>query len=300
VAVDALAGDPPSRAHPVAWMGAAIARGRRAWCTGSPRRLFAAGGALTLAVAAAAALAGVLVEMLARTAGGAGVVVEALALTTMLSVRDLARAAWRVQAALRGGDLEGARVAVGRDLVSRPTAALGAGQVAAATIESVAENLTDSVVAPVAFYLAFGLPGAFVYRAVNTADAMIGYRQGALEHFGKLAARLDDVLNLIPARVAALALVAAAGIAGADTARAWRTMLDQHGRTASPNAGWTMAAMAGALRVRLEKPGHYLLGDGPEPAPGDIAIAVRIMIVAAVMAVAASACVITLLRSISS
>jgi len=281
-------------------MGAAITRGRRAWCAGSPRRLLAAGAALTLAVVAAAALAGALVAILARSAGGAGVVVEALALTTMLSLRDLARAAWRVQSALRGGDLEGARLAVGRDLVSRPTAALGAGQVAAATIESVAENLTDSVVAPAAFYLVFGLPGVFVYRAVNTLDAMIGYRQGALEHFGKIAARLDDVLNVIPARLAALAVVAAAGTAGADMSRAWRTMVDHHGRTASPNAGWTMAAMAGALRVRLEKPGHYVLGDGPEPGPGHISTAVRMLIVAAIMSVTVIVCMIALLRAFSS
>jgi adenosylcobinamide-phosphate synthase len=298
--VDAVAGDPPSRFHPVAWMGAAISRGRRALCKGTPRRLLVTGVALALAVAAAAALAGALVSTLARQAGGAGIFVEALALSTMLSVRDLARAARRVQAALRDGDLDGARVAVGRDLVSRPTANLSAGQVAAAAIESVAENLTDSVVAPVAFYLAFGLPGVAAYRAVNTADSMIGYRHGALEHFGKAAARLDDALNIIPARAAALAIVAGAAAAGADVRGAWRTMVSQHGRTASPNAGWTMAAMAGALRVRLEKPDHYVLGDGPEPTPDDISAAVRIMIAAVSFAVALLALCAGLLRSISS
>src|SRR5687768_17166753 len=102
-------------------MGAAIARGRRALCTGAPRRLLVAGAVLTLTVAAAAALAGALVTTLAQQAGGAGIVIEALVLTTMLSLRDLARAARRVQAALRDGDLARARVAVGRDLVSRPT-----------------------------------------------------------------------------------------------------------------------------------------------------------------------------------
>src|SRR5688500_15104823 len=294
-----MAGDPPGRLHPVAWMGSAIGRGRRALCVSSPVRLLVAGAALTIVVAAAAAMAGALVTALARWAGGPGVVIEALGLTTMLSLRDLARAARRVQGALRGGDLEGARVAVGRDLVSRPTGSLGAGQVAAAAIESVAENLTDSVVAPVAFYLVFGLPGVFVYRAVNTLDAMIGYGQGALEHFGKIAARLDHVLNVIPARLAALAVVAAAGTAGADVSRAWHTMVDHHGRTASPNAGWTMAAMAGALRVRLEKPGHYVLGDGPEPGPGHISTAVRMMIVAAIMSIMVIVCVIALLQAIS-
>jgi adenosylcobinamide-phosphate synthase len=298
MAVDAVAGDPPSPLHPVAWMGAAIARGRRALCAGSPRRLLVAGAALTVVVATAAAFTGWVVARLAHAVGGGGIIIEALALTTMLSLRDLARAAHRVQAALRAGDLDGARVAVGRDLVSRPTRALSAGQVAAATIESVAENLTDSVVAPLAFYLAFGLPGAFAYRALNTADAMIGYRQGALEYFGKVAARLDDVMNFVPARVAGLAIVLAAVASGAHAARAWRTMLDHHGRTASPNAGWTMAAMAGALGVRLEKPGHYVLGEGAEPTAADISIAVRIMIVAALIAIALIASTIMALRSI--
>ena len=281
-------------------MGGAISLGRRALCVGSPARLLVAGAALTIAVAAAAAMAGALVTALAHSAGGPGVVIEALALTTMLSLRDLVRAARRVQAALRRGDLDAARSAVGRDLVSRPTARLGAGQVAAATIESVAENLTDSVLAPVAFYLAFGLPGAFAYRAVNTADSMIGYRRGTLEHFGKVAARLDDVLNFLPARLAALAIVGATALAGADVGRAWRTMLGHHARTASPNAGWTMAAMAGALRVRLEKPEHYVLGDGPEPAADDISIAVRIVIIAASIAMAVMTLSVMLLYPIRS
>jgi adenosylcobinamide-phosphate synthase len=202
----------------------------------------------------------------------------------MLALRGLVRAARRVQTALRAGDLDRARYAVGRDLVSRPTARLGAGQVGAAAIESLAENLTDSVLAPIAFYLAFGLPGAFAYRAINTADSMLGYRDGALEHFGKVAARLDDALNFIPARLAALAIVVAAAPVGADAAHAWRTMSAQHARTASPNAGWTMAAMAGALRVTLEKPGHYVLGDGPPPSADDISLAVRTVIVAALVA----------------
>lgn len=281
-------------------MGAAISAGRRVLCVGSPAQLLVTGAALTIAVAGAAFTAGALVTMLARAAGGAGVIIEAVALTTMLSLRGLVRAARRVQTALRGGDLDAARRSVGRDLVSRPTGSLGAGQVAAATIESVAENLTDSLLAPVAFYLAFGLPGAFAYRAVNTADSMIGYRHGALEHFGKVAARLDDALNFIPARMAALAIVAAAVPARAHAAHAWRTMLAYHGHTESPNAGWTMAAMAGALRVRLEKPGHYVLGDGPEPSAGDISAAVRIVITAAVSAMAAMMVFVGILHVVSS
>jgi adenosylcobinamide-phosphate synthase len=123
------------------------------------------------------------------------------------------------------------------------------------------------------------------YRVINTADAMIGYREGALLYFGRVAARVDDVLNLVPARLAALALVAAAATGGrAGGRRAFATMRRDHGRTASPNAGWTMAAMAGALGVTLAKPGSYRLGDGPSPTPDHITRAVHLMAVAAALA----------------
>jgi adenosylcobinamide-phosphate synthase len=108
--------------------------------------------------------------------------------------------------------------------------------------------------------LLLGVPGAFGYRVVNTLDSMIGYH-GKYEHLGKFAARLDDILNFIPARLAALLLVLAAAMKkrGRD---AWKTALKEHVRTESPNAGWPMAAMAGALNVQLEKVGHYVLGEG--------------------------------------
>jgi adenosylcobinamide-phosphate synthase len=190
-----------------------------------------------------------------------------------------------VERALAGGDLVGARALVGLHLVSRDTGALDESHVVSATVESLAENVGDSVVAPLAFYLGFGLAGAAVYRAVNTADAMLGYREGVLEHFGKVAARLDDVLNLIPARLAGLAIVAGAAAAGGDGRNAWRVLRRDARATASPNAGWPMAAMAGALGVALEKPGAYRLGDGPPPALAAIARAIRI--VGAAIAVAA-------------
>jgi adenosylcobinamide-phosphate synthase len=228
---------------------------------------------LTLGVVALAALAGALLSALAAALGSAGVVVEALALKATISPQGLVGAAREVAGALERGAVDEARRLLGFHLVSRPTAALEPSQVASGAVESVAENLTDALIAPVVFFLAFGLPGALAYRALNTADTMIGYREGSLEHFGKVAARLDDLANLVPARLAALALVAAAGSrAGA----AWRVLRRDHGRTASPNAGWTMAAMAGALDVTLTKPGAYQLGNGPAPAAPDIGRSLRV------------------------
>ena len=230
---------------------------------------------------AIAALAGWGVAALAAQTGWAQPLVIGAALWLLLALRGLFTAAAKVARPLAHGDLPAARVAVAWHLVSRPTQDLDAGGVASAAVESVAENLTDAYAAPVAFFLVFGLPGAAFYRAVNTADAMIGYRDGALDYFGKVAARLDDVLNVIPARLAALAIVAASALAGANAAAAWRMLRRDRARTASPNAGWTMAAIAGALGVTLEKPGSYRLGDGHAPRPDDIARAVRIVGLAA-------------------
>ena len=262
--------------HPVAWLGRALAAGEGRLRRGGPRALLL-GGALTVTgVAALAGLTGGALAALAERLGHAGLVVEALALMCLLSLRGLASAARGVAAALARGDLPAARAAVGRDLASRPTAALDAGQLASATIESVAENLTDAFLAPACFFLAFGLPGAAVYRAVNTADAMFGYREGTLERFGKVAARLDDLLNWIPARLAGWSLVAGAALVGESAARAASVMRRDRDRTASPNSGWTMAAMAGALGLTLEKPGAYRLGDGPRPAVADIRRSLRV------------------------
>jgi adenosylcobinamide-phosphate synthase len=268
----------------VAWIGRALAAGRATLGVGSRVRLLVAGGVVTLGVMLGATAGAVALGALTPRLGWLGLLVDALALKSMLSLRGLAAGALAVGADLRRADLTGARAALGRDLVSRPTAALDAGQVASATVESVAENLTDAFLAPVLFFLVFGLPGAVAYRVVNTADAMIGYREGILLHFGRVAARLDDVLNLVPARVAALALIVAAPLAGGDGRRALETMRRDHGRTASPNAGWTMAAMAGALGVALEKPGAYRLGDGRSPTADDIARAVGIMALGAALA----------------
>jgi adenosylcobinamide-phosphate synthase len=184
-------------------------------------------------------------------------VVGALALKSTFTISGLRNTAKKVQKLLDNEDLTEVRHEL-RALVSRDATNLSRGQIVSAAVESVAEGLCDSVVAPIFYFIVLGLPGAFVYRAVNTADAMIGYH-GRYEYLGKFAARLDDVLNFIPARIAALLLILAAWLRGAG-GRAADVASRDHKNTASPNAGWPMAAMAGALDVKLEKPGHYRLG----------------------------------------
>ena len=297
VGLDLLLGDPPSRFHPVAWLGRLIALGRRLSAR-VPGELLVLYGALVIVVVAITAVMGALA---AQAASGwlpwpLGLLVQAWLLKCSFSIRDLVTAVWRVRDGLEAGDLAGARAAVGRDLVSRAIDGLDEGATASAAVESLAENLTDSWVAPLCFYLVGGAPGAWAYRAVNTADAMIGYREGMLERLGGASARLDDLLNLVPARLAALAVVAGARIAGESGSRAWAVWRRDGASTSSPNAGQTMAGMAGALGVTLEKRGHYRLGDGPSPDVSAIDRAVRVFAAAAAVALVGALVVLRVFR----
>ncbi|MBI4591775.1 MAG: cobalamin biosynthesis protein CobD [Candidatus Rokubacteria bacterium] len=285
--LDVLVGDPPNRWHPVAWTGRLIAWGRRVAPRASPFRLTAYGGGFLCGTLAAVVATVAAASWAVRLCGWPGLLLDAALLKCTFSLRGLLTAARGVRELLAAENLPGARERVGRDLVSRPTAVLDSEQVASATVESVAENLTDSVVAPILFFLLLGVPGAWAYRLVNTVDSMWGYREGELEYLGKPAARLDDLLNWIPSRLAGFGIVLGALLAGESAANAWRTMWREHGRTASPNAGWTMAAMAGALGVALEKPGAYRLGSGASPTVETIDRAIRVMVSAGALAVAA-------------
>lgn len=250
VALDALLGEPPARLHPVVWMGRWLAVGQSRAPRGDAAR-FAFGAVWVAIGAAVSALAGAL----ATRVLGAGV-----ALWPVIAWRTLWSASGQVERALAAGDLGEARRLLRWHLVSRETAALDATEVAEAAIESVAENLTDSWVAPLMAYAVGGVPLAWAYRFLNTADAMWGYRDSEREWLGKAAARLDDLVNWLPARLAAALLVLPGG------ANAARCALREQWQTPSPNGGWTMAAMAGALGTSLSKPGVYVLRGGSRPA----------------------------------
>jgi adenosylcobinamide-phosphate synthase len=205
-------------------------------------------------------------------------------LKPMFAARSLREAAFAVRDALDRDDLESARRALG-SLCSRRADTLDAEELVAATIESVAENTSDSVVAPLLFFACGGVPAAIFYRCVNTLDAMVGYR-GRLEYAGKASARLDDLLNLVPARVTGVLLLAAGALTGQSARGGARILLRDARRTESPNAGWPMATMAGLLGVRLVKVDHYALGDADRPlTTAQITAAWRVTSVASVLAV---------------
>ncbi|GIX45873.1 MAG: cobalamin biosynthesis protein CobD [Candidatus Tectimicrobiota bacterium] len=286
--LDLLLGDPPNRYHPVAWLGRGLAGACRLAPRSCPGGLLVWGAGLVLAglaVTVAGALA--LEHGLRRLPWPLAWLAEAWLLKLTLAVRGLARAAHQVRQALEGGQLCRARQLLGWHLVSRPTAGLPAPHVAAATIESVAENTADGVLAPLWYYVWGGLPAAWAYRFVNTADAMLGYRHGEFYWLGKAAARLDDLANLVPSRLTALLLVLAALLGREQGCQAWRVWRRDARLTASPNAGQPMSAMAGALGRELEKVGHYRLGAGlPLPVAADIARAVRLMYMTVALGVA--------------
>jgi adenosylcobinamide-phosphate synthase len=260
--LDAALSEPPNWLHPVVGIGHLSGVMERRAPRSGPAALVA-GAALTgVAVGGSALAAWLATRLIKHLPWPLALLAESWLLKTMLSVRALVEAGADVERPLTDGDLPAARAAVGA-LVSRDPSALTQEQLTSAAIESLAENTADSIVAPLAFYAVGGLPAAFAYRAANTLDAMIGYR-GEYEDLGKVAARLDDVLNLIPARLSSALLLAAGAIWGGTLPTGLGVTIRDHGQTASPNAGWPMSTMAGLLYTRLEKPGHYVLGDDLE------------------------------------
>jgi adenosylcobinamide-phosphate synthase len=279
-ALDALLGD-PRRAHPVALYGRAVSAAERRYYRDSR----AAGVAFTGAAVALPVVAGTLLPRRP--------VPVAVAAWLVLGGTSLAGEARSLQVLLAAGDLPAARERV-THLVGRDPAHLGSKEIARAGVESVAENTSDAVVAPLLWGAVAGVPGLLGYRAVNTLDAMIGHRSPRYARFGWAAARLDDVVNLVPARVTAALTALVAG----RPAETWRVVRRDARRHPSPNAGWCEAAYAGALGLRLGGTNEYggrvevrpSLGDGRPAEPEDLtraaALSQRVSVAAAVLAAA--------------
>lgn len=260
LALDRLVGDPPwlwSRLpHPVAAIGRLIGWMDRCWnvegqSSVARRRLGIAAAVLLLAGGLAVGFA----LHLAFAALPFGFVLEAFAVAILLAHGSLLEHVHRVAGALAASDLEGARRAVG-EIVGRDVRELDEAGIARAAVESLAENFSDGAVAPAFWYALLGLPGLVAYKAANTADSMIGHRTPRHADFGWAAARLDDALNLVPARLSAL-LIGLAALPRGGMGRALRTAWHDAPRHASPNAGWPEAASAGALGLALGGPRAY-------------------------------------------
>ncbi|WP_076261210.1 cobalamin biosynthesis protein [Intrasporangium flavum] len=274
---DQALGD-PRRWHPVAGFGsAAAALERRTYARSRAR-----GVAHVAVLAGLTAAAGAAVERAGRRHRAVQVLTTAAATWVVLGGRSLSREATTIEGQLRAGDLPAARVQV-RNLVGRDPSALDADGVARACVESLAENTSDAVVAPLLWGGLLGVPGLLAYRAVNTLDAMVGHRSERYREFGWAAARLDDAANWVPARVAG-ALTLASAPTPAHAHAGWRAVQRDAPAHPSPNGGVVEAAFAGVLGVQLGGSNSYegrvedrgTLGTGPAASEGDIAPAVRL------------------------
>ncbi len=287
--IEAAAGYPDALykaiGHPVTWIGRLIAALERSLNRGGARRRRAAG---CLALALLLAAVGLPALGLTALAGLAGPLPAWLLLglicASLPAQRSLHDHVAAVEQALRTGGLEAGRRAVAM-IVGRDPERLDAPAVCRAAIESLSENFSDGIVAPAVWIGCLGLPGGALYKAVNTADSMIGHRTPRYAAFGWAAARLDDLVNLPAARLAGLLIAGAAALRGADARGALRAMARDASRHRSPNAGWPESAMAGALGLRLAGPRVYdgtpvadaHMGDGrAEATPDDIARALAL------------------------
>jgi adenosylcobinamide-phosphate synthase len=245
---DLVAGDPEWFPHPVRIFGALVRAGERC--------LRRAGSGPATELAAGAALTGAVVSIAWASGRPRNAAWQILLAWTALATRSLLDESCSVLDALEAGDLIDARRRLAR-IVGRDTGHLDASEIARATIETLAESACDGIVAPL-FWLAMGgVPLAMAYKALNTLDSMIGHREAPYLYFGRTAARLDDAANLIPARLTAVGIAAAAGLYGLDARRSLAIWRRDGGKHASPNAGQTEAAMAGALGVQLGGTNFY-------------------------------------------
>ncbi len=287
--IDLLVGDPHSLPHPVVAIGKLISLSEKAL-----RRLFPAtpqgerwaGGVLWLVVTSvsAAAPAGVL-WICQSVSPWLRLVVESLMCWQILAAKSLRTESMKVCTALESGDVEGARFAVSM-IVGRDTARLDPAGIARAAVETVAENTSDGVVAPLLFLALGGAPLGFFYKAVNTMDSMLGYIEPPYRDIGLIPAKMDDVMNFIPARVSAFLMLAAGWILGFDLPEGWRIFRRDRYQHASPNSAQTEAACAGLMGLRLAGDAWYhgalhkkpFIGDPRrEIAPDDIRRACRLM-----------------------
>lgn len=257
LAMDILIGDPPSWPHLVRIMGRAVSFLERK-LRGRPRLSLRAGGVVLVAavVGGAALTAGVLIFLAQALWPPLAWLLAALFTWQCLAAGQLWREARAVALPLAQGDLPLARQRLGM-IVGRDTAGLDETGVRRALIETMAENLNDGVIAPLFYLTLLGPLGGVAYKAVNTLDSMVGYKNQRYAQLGWAAARLDDLAGWLPARLSAFLMVAAAWLAGLDAAGAWQCLRRDHTAHASPNAGWPEAACAGALGVRLGGPSRY-------------------------------------------
>jgi adenosylcobinamide-phosphate synthase len=278
--LDIIFGEPPGFMHPVIWMGNLI----NFFVSRAPKQHRKLYGLFMVAFCAGTALLSGMVILLFGE-GLIYLIIAAFFLKSTFSIRMLTVSALGIRKDLEGGNIEKVRNDL-KTFVGRDTSKLNATQSVSAVIESLAESFVDGILAPLFYFLLFGLPGALVYRMINTLDSMVGYKKEPFKEIGYASAKLDDITNWVPARLS-LFFVFITSIFFGNPLWAVSTCIRDHDKTASPNSGWSMAAVAGALGVRLEKVGYHVLGAKyAQPQPFHIDRAVSIIGISSLLVVA--------------
>jgi adenosylcobinamide-phosphate synthase len=260
--VDLAFGEPPEKIHPTVWMGKVIILLKPRIKSKNPHTERLNGVLLGLSVIALFTTPAHFIFLLIQQYFGLVVymILASLLLKTTFAIKCMEQCTLPIAKAIEQNRIEDARQLLSC-IVRRDPKKLNTRQIISATIESIAEGTVDGVTSPLFYYAFFGVPGSILFRVVNTLDSMVGYKDQEHVNIGWFSARLDDLMNYIPARLTALLMVIAACLLGEDWKSSWKILRRDACKTESPNAGWSMSAMAGALNVRLEKPGHYALGD---------------------------------------
>lgn len=267
ILLDLKFGDPRNKYHPTAWIGALIAKLAPIAKNGHPV-MEKLGGVCVVVVASGIAVsllfaldAGISLVTIDYVSLIATVIVGGLLLKTTIAIRGMEKHAISVLESIDENNLDLARNHLSM-IVKRSTKNLDKNHILSGVLESISENTVDGITGPLFFYSLFGLPGAFVYRVVNTADSMVGYRTSIFKNVGWFAATCDSILNYVPSRLTGLIMIVSAAILQNNWKESYKVMIRDGKKTESPNAGYPMAALAGALETKFEKIDHYKLGDG--------------------------------------
>lgn len=267
ILLDLKFGDPKNKYHPTAWIGNLLARLVSA-AKNQNHSIEKIGGVFIVGITAGIVLIltfGVVYGLSLISDYLISVVVSilvgAILVKTTFAIRGMENHAKAVVDSLDASSLESARDNLSM-IVKRDTSKLDKNHVISGVLESISENTVDGITGPMFYYALFGIPGAFAYRVVNTADSMIGYKTDLFKNIGWFAAKCDTVLNYIPSRLSGIMMIIAAALLQNNWKESYKTMVRDGKKTPSPNAGYPMAALAGALGTRFEKTGHYQLGDG--------------------------------------
>ena len=275
IAIDFAVGDPKNKFHPTAWIGALIGKLVSIAKNDPQKSTRLSGMILTISIATLVAVILYLINaglyslesdkvdfrLYDFVVTALIIIITGILLKTTIAIKGMQQHAQLIMDALSKNDLDYARTKLSM-IVKRDTKNLDRQHIISATLESISENTVDGITGPLFYFAIFGLPGAFVYRVINTIDSMIGYKTEQFRNLGWFGANCDKILNYLPSRITSLVMVFAVMILGKNWKHSLEIMRRDSSKTESPNAGYPMATLAGALGTRFEKIDHYVLGDG--------------------------------------